>query len=149
MLAPAGTASLSPGTEVRFSGTELNLLRDKLDSELEEALDEHTPREAQINEWQRAYDGEPRQRVRNFPWPHAANLEVPLIGFTTDSIVARIMNTIFTMEPFWTVRPLRKEVDKLAKPVEHYLDWSRKAEYNLYQQLKPAVIQCTKFGWAW
>lgn len=149
MIAPAGVASLSPGTDVPFTSAELTKAADKLDNELEEGLDEHSPREARLNEWQRAYDGEPKQKMRNFPWPNAANLEVPLIGFTTDSIVARIMNTIFSMEPFWTVRPLRKEVDPFAKPVEHYLDWSRKAEYNLYAALKPAVIQTTKFGWGW
>ncbi len=149
MLAPAGTASLSPGTKVSFTEVEKRKITEYLTRELEEGLDEHTPREDRIAEWQRGYDGEPKQKKRNFPWPNAANLEVPLIGFTTDSIVARILNTIFSMEPFWPVRPLRKEVDRVAKPVEHYLDWSRKAEYNLYKQLKPAVIQTTKFGWAW
>lgn len=117
--------------------------------EVSEALEDHTDREARIDEYQRLYDGEPKSKQRNFPWPKAANIEIPLVGFTTDSIVARILNTIFAMDPFWTVRPLRKETDLVARPTEHYLDWSRKSEYNLYNAVKPAIIQTTKFGWSW
>lgn len=149
MLAPSGTASLTPGAPVKFTEEELKKFTNHIEQELEDGLEEHRDRESRIDEWQRLYDGTPKTPTRNFPWPGAANLEVPLVGFTTDSIVARILNTVFSMEPFWTVRPLRKEVDPIAKPTEHYLDWSRKAEYNLYRAFKPAVIQCTKFGWAW
>lgn len=149
MIAPPGKASLSPGEPLNLTSTELKKLENSVHMEVSEALEDHEERESRIDEYQRLYDGEPKQKQRNFPWPKAANLEIPLVGFTTDSIVARILNTIFAMDPFWTVRPLRKETDLVARPVEHYLEWSRKAEYDLYKEVKPAVIQTTKFGWSW
>lgn len=149
MKAPSGVASLSPGMKVELTSDEEKKLLDYLCREHEEALDAHQTLEGKLNEWERSYLAEPKQKQRNFPWPGSCNLEVPLIGFTVDSIVARIANTIFSVDPFWTVRPLRKEVDALAKPTEHYLDWSRKHEFDLYAAAKPCIIQTTKFGWSW
>lgn len=141
--------SLGPGDVVPFTDVERAKLVDYLEYELGDALDEHTDRVARLAEWQRAYDGDPKEKRKTFPWPGAANLTVPLIGIAVDSIVARIVNTIFMVEPFWSVRPLRKEVDQVAKPVEQYLDWSRKAEFNLYRAVRPWTIEVTKFGWGW
>jgi hypothetical protein len=140
---------MTPGTRVPFTETELRKLEVHLRRELDESLEEHLEMESRIDEWQRAYDGEPVQKRRTFPWPGAANLEVPLIGFTVDAIVARIVNTMFAPEPFWTIRPLRKEVDNIAKPIEHYMDWSRKSEYDLYKTCRTWIPEVAKLGWGW
>lgn len=139
----------NPGEAVPFTETDLKKVINKMEDELSESLGEHQERCDRLDQWQRAYDGEPHESKKNFPWPNAANLVVPLIGITTDSIVARIVNTIFSVEPFWTIRPLRKEVDQIAKPCELYMDWSRKSEYNLYRAVRPFTIEVVKFGWGW
>lgn len=141
--------SLGPGDPVPFTDVDRAKLVSYIEAELTEALDEHAERVGRLNDWQMAYDGDPKEKRKTFPWPGAANLRVPLIGIAVDSIVARIVNTIFMVEPFWTIRPLRKEVEQIAKPVEAYLDWSRKSEYNLYRAIRPWVIETTKFGWSW
>jgi len=138
-----------PGAPVPLTEVELKKLEQYLWNQLEEGYEEHLELEARLREWNRAYDGDPRERRRTFPWPGAANIEIPVIGIAVDSIAARLLNTIYSVEPFWTVRPLRKEVDKIAKPTEHYLDWSRKVEYNLYKQTKTWCIEVIKHGWGW
>lgn len=139
----------APGDDVLFTESELSKVVDLLEAELSDACHEHEERCDRMDEWQKAYDGDPQESKKNFPWPNAANLVVPIIAITTDSIVARLLNTIFAVNPFWTVRPLRKEVDHIAKPLEDYLDWSRQAEYNLYRAVRPWANEVVKFGWGW
>lgn len=142
-----------PGTKVPITDDGrwgLKSLTTYLVDQLDEALSsEHEDLESRLDEWQRCYDGDPKQMRRNFPWPGAANIEVPIIGIHTDSIVARVVNTIFSMDPLWSVRPLYREVDMIAKPLEQYIDWSRKAEWNFYREIRPWTIEVVKFGWGW
>lgn len=138
-----------PGMKVPFTEVELKKLESYLSAQLGEALDEHTERINRLNEWDRAYLGDPKEAKRMFPWPGAANIEVPIIGMAVDSIVARQVNTIFSMDPLWTIRPLNKETDAIAKPLEHHLNWSRQVEFNMYRTTRSWVSELTKYGWAW
>lgn len=138
-----------PGGRVGFSESERTELEKYLESELNDAMYEHEDRENRLVEWDRAYVGDPKQAKRNFPWPGAANIEVPVIGIAVDSICARVVNTIFQTEPFWTIRPLRRETEKIAKPLQDYLEWMRKNEFNLYNQARTNVIELVKYGWSW
>lgn len=124
-------------------------LIDHIESEVEDAMPAHEEREDRMDVWQKAYDGEPEVERKSFPWPGAANIEIPLIAIAVDSIVARMMNTIYGVDPFWTVQPLRKEVELVAKPVERYLDWSRKNEFSFYDQTRRFMLENVKFGWSW
>jgi len=138
-----------PGMHIDFSEGEKTRLIDYIHRELNEALDEHNDREYRLLEWDKAYAGEPKQAKRNFPWPGAANVEIPLIGITVDSIVARIINTVFAMEPFWTIRGLNKNTDKMARPLQDYIEWSRRHEFDLYKAVRSNVIELVKYGWSW
>jgi hypothetical protein len=138
-----------PGTPIPMTADEEKKLIDTIDGELSEALDIHAEREDRLAEWDRAYDGDPKEKKKNFPWPGAANIEVPIIGISVDAIVARVINTIFAVTPFWSVRPLSRLIDPYAKPLEDFMDWSQKNEMQLYRQLRPWAIQLVKHGWAW
>ena len=140
---------MHPGAKIPFTEAELKELNTYITRELDEALAVHYEREDRLIEWQRAYDGDPMQRRKTFPWPGAANLNIPLVGIAVDSITARVVNTIFAPRPFWTVMPLRKEVDQFAKPIEGYLDWSQKNEMDLYRKVRANSLETIKFGWGW
>ena len=140
---------MHPGAKIPFTEGELAELNAYIMRELDEALEMHYEREERLIDWQRAYDGDPVQKRKTFPWPGAANLNIPLVGIAVDSITARVVNTIFAPRPFWTVMPLRKEVDMLAKPIESYLDWSQKNEMALYAKVRANSLETVKFGWSW
>lgn len=140
---------MTPGGRLQLSEADLKQLEIDVGDQLEEALDEHQELEEQLDEWDRAYVGTPKVKKRQFPWPGAANIEVPVIGVAVDSINARVLNTVFAMEPFWSVKALSAQLDEVAKPIEGYLDWSRKVEYNLYRQARTHTNELTKYGWAW
>lgn len=138
-----------PGAKVPLSEAEITELTLYLDSELEEALQDHDVLLDDMEEWDRAYMAEPKQKRRTFPWPNACNIEIPVISNAVDSIVARMVNTIHAPEPFWTIRPLSPETDHIATPLQSHLDWSRKAEFDLYKANRSNFIELTKYGWSW
>ena len=139
----------TPGAPLSITETELSKLGDWLNEELEEALLPHSELEEELAENHDIYMAEPKQKVKTFPWRGAANIVIPLVGITTDSIIARIVNTIFGVDPFWTVRPLHKDFVPMAKPVEDFMDWSRKVEFPLYPEVKSWCIEVVQDGWGW
>lgn len=139
----------APGTPVPFTADEQAKLIDYLMDELDNSMSTHEDLEDKLDEWDRLYLGEPKQLKKTFPWPGAANIEIPIIGSHVDSINARILNTVFGVEPFWTIESLNAMMEPYAKPVEAYLDWSRWAEYNMYRTCRSMCNELTKYGWAW
>jgi hypothetical protein len=140
---------IEPGAPVKFSEAELEEFTTYVEQELDEALEEHSELEDRLDEWDMLYAAEPKEKRKTFPWPGAANVEIPIISIACDSIAARLLNTIFGVEPFWTVNPLRKEMEKFAKPVEHWLDWSRKNEFDLYGEVRKGSNELIRHGWNW
>lgn len=140
---------VTPGTRVPMTSVDRDKLVSYIDEELEEALIEHEDRVQRLNEMDRFYMAEPAIMKRMFPWPGACNIEIPIIAQTVDSIVARMTNTVFSMEPFWTLRPLHKDVEEIYKPLENHLDWSRQVEFNLYRTVRSSNNELVKYGWSW
>lgn len=139
----------TPGTRVPLTEGDLTRIVDYLDNELGESLAAHKLKEEKITSWQNAYDGIPERKRKDFPWAGACNVVIPLIGIAVDSIVARLVNTIFSVDPFWSMRPLRKGVEQATKPLEDFMEWSRQAEYNMYAETRKWVPEVVKFGWGY
>lgn len=142
---------MSPGEVVKLSGDAEKRLLEKIDIELEESLRDNYQLCDEVNESDRLYRAEPRQKIKTFPWRGAANLVIPTIGITVDAIVARIVNTVFGVEPFWSIRPTGSspEYIAMARSVEPYMEWSRKNEFDLYAAVKSNAIETTQLGWSW
>lgn len=112
-------------------------------------MNEHREIEDMVEENDRLYMAEPKSRHKTFPWPGCANIVLPLIGTTQDSIVARIVNTIFGVDPLWSIRPRIPQLDKFAAQAEDFMEWSRLNEFDSYQEIKSASIECVQDGWSW
>jgi hypothetical protein len=142
---------VSPGEIVKLSGDAKKRLEEKIDCELEESLRDNFQLCDDVNESDRLYRAEPKQKIKTFPWRGAANLVIPTIGITVDAIVARIVNTVFGVEPFWSIRPTGSspEYIQMARSVEPHMEWSRKNEYDLYSAVKSNAIETTQLGWSW
>jgi len=140
---------VTPGALIPLSSAERARLTTYCDREVSEALQAHGGREERLNDWDRLYRAEPSSRRKSFPWDGSCNVVIPLIATTVDSILARIVNTIFSVDPFWTVRPLHRDFLHLAAPTQDFLDWSRRVEFNLYRPIKRWVNEVVKYGWGW
>lgn len=138
-----------PGYEVQLSSTSRKRLEEYCYQELSDAFPAHTELEDLLEQNDRDYYAQSPTRRKTFPWPGAANLVIPLIGVVTDSIVARIVNTVFSVDPFWTINPLHKDMVDMAKPTQDFIEWSRKVEMDIYPEVKSACLEVVRDGHSW
>lgn len=103
----------------------------------------------EVEENSKLYLGEPKTKTKDFPWRNASNLVIPLVGITVDSVLARVVNTIFGVEPFWTVTSGPKQLGLIHKDIETFMDWSAKTELKLYKQIKSWSLETVLDGWSW
>lgn len=138
-----------PGAPVALTPKDRAWLPQFLSSELEEGLYAHELKLEWINESNRLYMGDPLTSRKTFPWDGAANLVVPLVGITVDSIVARIINTIFAVQPFWSAQALVKDLEPVVHPLQDFMEWSRINELDMYMQIRSWIVEVVKHGWAY
>ena len=139
----------SPGIDVSLTSEQVKRLQAYIDPELEEALIENDKLLDRVDECDRFYKAEPKAKIKTFPWRGAANLVIPSIGITVDSIVARIVNTVFGVQPFWSVRAINPRMADIAKSVEGQMEWSRQVEFDMYTAVKSNAIETVQLGWSW
>lgn len=125
-----------------------NRLKMWIDSELEGFFQERQPLLEDWKRWQALYWAEPEKKVRNFPFKKAANIVVPLAAIAVEAIHARLMNTLFSVEPFWSIRPRSKEWVSAAKPFEKYLQSEVESgeTLDMYGFCNEALLELTKLG---
>jgi hypothetical protein len=138
-----------PGAPVALTPKDHQWLPQYLSNEMDEALYAHELKLEWISDSNRMYLGDPATARKNFPWDGAANLVIPLVGITVDSIVARIMNTIFAVQPFWSAQALIKDLEPVCNPLQDFMEWSRVNELQMYQQVRNWIIEVVKHGWAY
>lgn len=138
-----------PGSALKLTAHESDQLSAWLDRQLETDLEAHQVTEEDVDRWDDLYMARPRVKKKQFPWPGAANVVIPLIGTTVDSIVARIVNTIFSVTPLWSVSPLVPGTQDFADASQDFLDWSQKNEMQAYRSIKSFAIDVVQNGWGW
>jgi hypothetical protein len=138
-----------PGAPVALTPRDKQWLPSYLNSELEEALQTHEVKLQWIDESNRLYMGDPVNVRKTFPWDGAANLVIPLVGITVDSIVARVMNTIFAVQPFWSAEALIKDLEPVVNPLQDFMEWSRVNETGMYTQTRSWIVEVIKHGWGY
>ena len=132
--------NFDPDTEV--------LLREWINAEIQAFNTERGPLLEDWIKWQTQYWAEPEEEVKNFPFTQAANIVIPLSAIAVEAIHARIMNTLFSVEPFWSIRPRSKEWIQAAKPFEQYLQSEVEANETLkvYDFCNESALELVKLG---
>jgi hypothetical protein len=138
-----------PGAPVALTPRDRQWLPQYLETELNEALYVHELKLEWIDESNRLYLGDPVSVRKTFPWDGAANLVIPLVGITVDSIVARVMNTIFAVQPFWSAEALIKDLEPVVNPLQDFMEWSRVNETGMYTQTRSWIVEVVKHGWGY
>ena len=138
-----------PGAPVALTEKDRQWLPQYLSGEIEEALHAHEQKLEWIDESNRLYLGDPVTVRKTFPWDGAANLVIPLVGITVDSIVARVMNTIFAVQPFWSAEALVKDLEPVVNPLQDFMEWSRVNETGMYPQTRSWIVEVVKHGYAY
>jgi len=80
------------------------------------------PLHQKIDRWHKLYEAQ-KKGDKDFPWPGAANYQVPLGMATIDSIHARIIKAVFEVDPIWLAKARSPGGVQIAQKGEWYLDY--------------------------
>jgi len=98
-------------------------LRNALHEELTEALELHEQRATLYAQFLRDYKSKPEHEKKNFPWPGASNVVVPLVAVTVDAIVARLQKAIIGSKDFAEVEIKAPQWEPLEKDIRDWINW--------------------------
>lgn len=129
--------------------TEDRLLR-FLDHEIEQARIEKDSLVEDWKNWQADYFATPNSEQKNFPFERAANIVIPMTAIAVEAVHARLMNTIFAVEPFWSIRPTAPEWVDAAPAVEDWLqtEVENPSALDVYDFAQDSLMELTKLGTA-
>lgn len=125
-------------------------LKQWMHEEIHQARAERQPLIDDWIKWQKQYWAEPESEVKNWPFQKAANIVIPVTAIAVEAINARMMNTLFSIEPFYSIRPTMPEWIDAAPPTERWLqtEVSNPDGVYMYGFLQDALLELTKLGTA-
>ena len=83
---------------------------------------------------------------KNTPFEGAANVMIPIIPTYVEQLHARLMDTVYTPEDTYSVKPTRDELFKYAIAVRRWLTWAGENELNEEQVDYSALMELLKLG---
>jgi hypothetical protein len=93
------------------------------------------------------YLGMPAHSHKDVPWQGSSNLVISLSGTYVDVSVARILGSIFGVEPHWSFRQINKKWAKHIDPVERYVDFMRRGKmWDQQLVVHDAILELCKLG---
>jgi hypothetical protein len=110
--------ALQPQDVPLDEGQKAELLQSVLQA-LGEAIEAHKEREAQLAKFLRARKCKPEFEKKNFPWPNASNVVVPIVAITVDTVAARLHRAVLGTKDIINAHlhtPARHQMDVPADP---------------------------------
>jgi hypothetical protein len=101
---------------------------------------------SQLDEYDRQYEGKPLVARKTFPWDDASNLEVPVAGTHTDTVVARLEDAYFTTMPAVIVRPQSAPWEEHADALQDYLNLISLPQARFRREKTIDLLQTAKLG---
>src|SRR5690554_824214 len=119
-----------------------------LEDEIQKCLSERDSLVADWERWQEDYWATPREAVKNFPFERAANIVIPLTAIAVEAVYARLLNTIFSVKPFWSIRPRSLPWADAAPFVEKWLqtEVENVNSLDMYGVASHSLMEFTKLG---
>jgi hypothetical protein len=111
-----------------------------------------TFRTEKLPEYVRLYKARPKNENVDWPWPGAANLVIPIIGTSSDELLARVQAGIWMYDPLWSATMSgdlpTKDGEELKQIVQNFLmDMAYDpAELDLYRVSQSANHSAIKYG---
>lgn len=119
-----------------------------LDHEIHQCWAERSMLVEDWKQWQKDYWAKPASKVKNFPFKRAANVVIPLTAISVEAIYSRMLNTLFSVEPFFSIRPRTPAWVDAAPYVEQWLQ-SEVEDANsldMYGFAQDSLLELIKLG---
>ena len=111
--------------------------------EVENRYQDLSERRTKLSKYRRQRINEPRQKVKNFPFPNASNVTPPLTSSILQTIYGNTKNTFQSLRDLWNIKPLRlndKELAKQTKALNKYFNILSESPQDLNLRAKNKVI---------
>jgi len=101
-----------------------------------------------IPRFRRIYNGEPFEKVKNFPWHRASNFVVQLVAIHTDTLVARILSLIFKTDPLFTFKVFGDLPEDAKRDLEAFMQHAAmdESELDFYNCSQDWIFDVIKLG---
>jgi len=137
--------------KISFSEERMNALKSFITVELEDCISSNLPRETMWRQLLRMYEGVPKNPVKSFPIENAPNIEITLGAIACDAIYAQAYDTIFSMEPFVTVRAVPKgkkdeEQSASVKALQRFVNFITDNELGIKESGDEAILDDCQLG---
>lgn len=125
-------------------------LEDWLFTEISAARVEKQPLIDDWKKWQKQYWAKPKAETKNWPFPKAANIVIPITAIAVEAVYARLINTLFAAEPFYSIRPKSAEWIEAAPQVEEWFQTEIENPnlINMYGFCAESLLEMVKLGTA-
>lgn len=97
-------------------------------------------------QWQRDYWAKPEQKEKNFPFKRACNVVIPLTAIAVEAVYARIINTLFSVEPFYSIRPIMKDWVDVAPKLSDWFQTEVHGPLNMWGFCRESLLELVKLG---
>ena len=125
-------------------------IRSYLREQVDTSLTQRDGHLRQLRILQKYYEAKPDKAIKTFPWKYACGVRSPLTSTNVEAIFARIMNSIFGIEPYWTSRPLvgGKDAFDESKRVEYFMYFVAEHVLKMFSHCSRFFMGSVKYGTA-
>lgn len=122
-----------------------------LDEWIQSAVEARLRMEEAWREDLRAYEGRPRMEHKNWPWPNAANLEIPLKAIATDVIQANLHRAIFGQSSLYSVATEDDdpEVTRSTHDIGDFINFESENRIRIKRSSRDWMFEAILLGTGW
>jgi len=137
--------------KLSFSEERINALKSFITVELEDSISSRFALEATWRKLLRMYEGVAKNPTKSFPIENAPNIEITLGAIACDAIYAQAYDTIFSIEPFVTVRGVPKgkkdkETASSVKALQRFVNFITENELGIKESGDEAILDDCQLG---
>jgi len=135
-----------------------------LQESVQRSVDARSKWQQNLETWYKQYKGVVQDK--SFPWEGCSNLHIPITGIIVDTLVSRMINPIFGVQPFLTARGVSESAkpspsqplagggsdaphssdNEVANDVEHFLDFVLEKRVGIYPKVQDWVREAFIYG---
>lgn len=125
-----------------------NRLVQYLDYEINQAWRERDLLVEDWKQWQKDYWAKPSRVRRTFPFRGASTVIIPMTAIAVEAVYARILTTIFSVKPFYSLRPRIPAWVEAAPNVEGWFqtEIEDSSTLDMDQFARESVLELIKLG---
>jgi hypothetical protein len=125
---------------------EVERLGQWLQDQITRARGHREDEERKWKQFDRYYESKPDVDKKDFPWPDASNVFIPITRIHSDLIFSRILASLWTQQDVWIVKSYNKRYKDYVSGIQRLLNWTAKERMQANKTSKPAVKQIVKRG---